>query len=634
MKLESKKYLHFQHTAYEMKKDILYLCHECGSQKAHLGGCLSCVDILNVLYTDVMNLKDLLKSCNWECRDKFVMSKGHAGIAMYAALKQAGVINDDILHAGIRGDQNILYRHPKYNPNYGIECSVGSLGMGIGYAVGLAEVARKRKYQSKIYVLLGDGECNEGSVWESLAYATHRKLTNMVVIIDKNGLQLDGETIDVLNMNSIAKKLSSFGYQTIEIDGHDYEELYQAFHVEPQQKPLAIVAKTIKGKGISFAENKVEWHDNFVSDALYQAALDEIERAYSDEEKSYKSSEILYKPEVIVKEKVHTQTENILDYTDYEIEKLNGYGCKDVIGYVSNKIADRNSDFILTFSDCANRIGIEDFKANHPYQCFEMGIAEQNQVAVSSAMALNGYNVYSIAYAPFITARVLDQIRSLLGYMKSPVKLIGLTAGYAASDLGATHTALEDIANMRAIPNMIVICPSDCTEIAKTMIAVQNITTPVYIRITAAIEKTLGIYKTDYNFEIGKAITLKEGNDIAIIGCGSILGSALESAEELEHIGLSCKVINMHTIKPLDTDMLDKIINYNLIVTIEEHNLIGGLGSAVAEYISKYPKHGPLLKIGVPDTYYVADLPLNEYNRAGLTKEKIKLKILKQYRNA
>lgn len=635
MKLDHDRLMSLRHSAYEMKKDILFLCHKCGTQKAHLGGCLSAVDILNVLYTDVMNLKDInIKGGLWQQRDRFIMSKGHAGIAMYAALKQAGVIDDETLKKGIRGEDTILYRHPKFNPRYAIECSVGSLGMGIGYGVGLAEIAKRNNYSYNTYVMLGDGECDEGAVWESLAYASHRKLSNFTVVIDKNGLQLDGKTTDVLDLGDITNKMRAFGYKAIEVDGHNYEELLDAFHISSDSKPKAIIAYTKKGKGMSFAENRVEWHDNYLSDLLYERGLQEIEAEYTEKEK-YLVNQVSYRESI---KEFDDDTSKELpcikqSYSEDDIKILSEYGCKEVIGYISEKIADCDDSFVLTYSDCAKRIGIESLIKKHPSKCLEMGIAEQNQLAVSSAFAHNKYHVYSIAYAPFITARVLDQIRSFLGYMKSPVKLIGLTAGFSASDLGATHTALEDIANMRAIPNMIVVCPADCLEIAKVITSVVYINKPVYIRITAPINSSPIIYKKDYQFSIGKAVALREGNDIAIIGCGSILSTVLECAEDLDKGGMSTYVINMHTIKPLDTDMLDSLMNFQLIVTVEEHSVIGGLGAAVSEYVSQFKTHPPVLKIGVPDMFYVADFPYNEYKRAGLTKEQIKESIINSINN-
>lgn len=615
----------FRQASYEMRKDILDMCLNCGNQKGHLGGCMSAVDILAVLYLGIMNItKDNIQKVSWEDRDRFVLSKGHAGMALYAALRQAGVLSYEQIHGEIRGEKTFLYRHPKYNPKYGIECSVGSLGMGIGYAVGLAEAMKRKGKDNTIFCMLGDGECEEGSVWESFAYAAHRKLDKLTVIIDKNGLQLDGKTCDVLDMNSLEEKIKAFGFSVCTIDGHNYEQIYGAFQIEHCERPLAIIASTIKGKGVSFAENKTEWHDNVLTKELYRKAIEELELVYSDCITCGENTDRKFDP--ILHEK-HFESELGISLPQSFIQDLN---YKNVVGVTANEIAKYDANFSLIYSDCANRIEIEMLRNEHPEMCYETGIAEQNQLMVATALAQEGFDVFAVAYAPFITARVLDQIRANLGYMKSPVKLIGLSAGFSASDLGATHTALEDITDIRCIPNMTIICPADCAEIAKAMIKVAKWQTPVYIRITNSYNGGTQIVPSCSKFEVGKANVLCEGTDVAMISCGAVLSEVLKAAKELEKQGISCKVINMHTIKPLDKIVIQSLCNMRIIVTIEEHSILGGLGGAVAEYLASNRTHPPLLRIGVPDKYYKADFPEKEMGKADLLYSGICMRILEK----
>ena len=261
----------------DMRRDILTMCRTCGAHNGHLGGCMSSVEILAVLYTQVMNIFEASHSLElWENRDRFIMSKGHAGIAMYAALKHVGLIPDKMIHGTIRGHDSILFRHPKINTDYGIECSVGSLGQGICYGLGLAESFRRKGTPQKVFVMVGDGECNEGSVWEAAAYAGHRGLDNFIVIIDKNRLQLDGFTSDILSMENMAERWHAFGFVTAEADGHNFDELISAFQTPHEGKPLAIICNTVKGRGISFAENNVDWHDNYLTEELYSRAMEEL----------------------------------------------------------------------------------------------------------------------------------------------------------------------------------------------------------------------------------------------------------------------------------------------------------------------------------------------------------------------
>ena len=265
-------YQALEEKARQMRMQIVELCHRSGANKAHLGGCLSMVEILTVLYHRIMKLD----KNDWSNRSRLILSKGHGALALYAALHQAGIISDSEIAAEIRGDDTFLYRHTKRYPEKGIEYSTGSLGMGLSYANGLAAVFRREGRRGDIYVIIGDGECNEGSVWESAAYASHAGFDNIIVIIDKNGLQLDGTTEEVLNMESMAEKWTAFGFETCEVDGHSFPELERAFLAPSAGKPKAIIANTIKGKGVSFAENQVSWHDNYLSDELFEIAMREL----------------------------------------------------------------------------------------------------------------------------------------------------------------------------------------------------------------------------------------------------------------------------------------------------------------------------------------------------------------------
>ncbi len=317
----------------------------------------------------------------------------------------------------------------------------------------------------------------------------------------------------------------------------------------------------------------------------------------------------------------------MIQYSFDNIRKWSEIGPRNIVGEASKMLAEQDKKFTLIFADCANRVGIQQLLDEHPEKCIEAGIAEQNQIGIASAMANEGFHVFAVAYAPFITARVMDHIRVNMGYMQAPLKIIGLSAGFAAGDLGATHTALEDIADLRTIPNIVVICPADCTEIVKTMEAVADFNRPVYIRLTAGVS-TQQIFTDNYDFEIGRAITLVEGTDVAIFSTGAITYQALEAAKLLKAKGISCKVVNMHTIKPLDEEALRSAIHYKIIVTIEEHSIIGGLGGAVAEYLSIFKTHSPLLRIGVDDEFFCADLPEKLMERSGLMPENIARRIL------
>lgn len=260
-----------------MRLDILDMVHRAGKEGAHLGGCLSLVEILTVLYSEILHYDP--KRTDWELRDRVILSKAHASIALYAAMHAAGIYSDEEIRQPLYGKDTFLYKHSRRNLAHGLEMSGGSLGQGLPFAVGIAlALLTKGNTSSQVYVILGDGECNEGSIWEAAALAVHHKLTNITVVIDKNQQQLDGYTKDIIDMDNMEERWKAFGFKTYIADGHNYQELLKAFQI-PHAQPLAIIANTIKGKGISFAQLNQKWHANYLTDELYQKALEEVKKS-------------------------------------------------------------------------------------------------------------------------------------------------------------------------------------------------------------------------------------------------------------------------------------------------------------------------------------------------------------------
>lgn len=257
-----------------MRRDIVEMVYRAGDEGAHLGGCLSLVDILTVLYNGLLRYDPTRPY--WEGRDRVVLSKAHASIGLYAAMHQAGLITDEEFALPLYGEETFLYKHSRRNIVHGIEMSGGSLGQGLPFALGIAlALQRKGNRESRVYAILGDGECNEGSVWEAAALAGHLKQANLSVIVDKNGLQLDGPTREILNMDNMAERWKAFGFDAVTVDGHDWMALSEAL-AYISDRPRAIIAVTVKGYGISFAENNVDWHDNVLTEELYRQAREEI----------------------------------------------------------------------------------------------------------------------------------------------------------------------------------------------------------------------------------------------------------------------------------------------------------------------------------------------------------------------
>lgn len=256
----------------QMRIDVIRMTRHSGNIGAHIGGSLSMIEIMAVLYNGVIKFKK--DDTTWEGRDRFILSKGHGVMAQYAAMKSIGLLSDDDLMT-FKNNETRLYAHPSMNLQIGIEFSSGSLGQGLSLGVGTALALRKKNnYSSHVYVLVGDGECNEGQIWEAAMAASHFKLNNLTVIVDKNKLQYDGETADVMNMDNFAAKWSAFGFETLTVDGHSVEQLLVAFRTGTN-KPKAIIAETVKGKGVSFMENNPAWHNNRLTEDQYKQAMAE-----------------------------------------------------------------------------------------------------------------------------------------------------------------------------------------------------------------------------------------------------------------------------------------------------------------------------------------------------------------------
>ena len=291
-----------------------------------------------------------------------------------------------------------------------------------------------------------------------------------------------------------------------------------------------------------------------------------------------------------------------------EINKKNAVlwsrlGMRGTLGLFLYDNAPSFEKLVVMSADLATTSGLDRFKNAYPDKFYNLGIAEQNMMGTATGMAMNGYNVFVTSFANFLTLRSCEQIRLNMGYMKIPLKVVGMSSGFAMGMFGNTHYGIEDISIMRSIPNITVISPADGWELIKCLEKIIKDDSPIYLRLTGSSNIPI-VYTEDYDYEIGKAITLKQGEDIALISTGSMVSVALEVSKLLEKDNISATAINVHTIKPLDYNLINKIYNkYKFIFTIEEHSIIGGLGSAVAEYISQFKNHSPLYRIGVPDTF-------------------------------
>ncbi|MCO7261283.1 transketolase family protein [Dickeya zeae] len=303
-------------------------------------------------------------------------------------------------------------------------------------------------------------------------------------------------------------------------------------------------------------------------------------------------------------------------------------GTRGTFGISLLTIAEHYPDIVALSADLGITSGLERFATNYPSRFYNVGIAEQNMIGVAAGLAAGGHIPFATSFANFIALRACEQVRHNMGYMNENVKLVGLASGFAMGTFGSTHHGIEDIAALRAIHNLTILSPADCVESAKMTLAAVEHDGPVYIRLTGTM-RTPVVYKGDYSLNIGKSIELREGDDVCIVATGSMVFHALKAAELLSEQGVECSVINMHTIKPLDTLALEANLGKKLLVTVEEHSVIGGLGGAVAEFLADKVSRPRQLIIGIPSGYPHAGDYSYLLSISGLTASDIVAKIKK-----
>lgn len=289
----------------------------------------------------------------------------------------------------------------------------------------------------------------------------------------------------------------------------------------------------------------------------------------------------------------------MIEVTPQSVRTWSILGTAGTFGLAAMQLPALNDETLIVTADLQNFSGLDRFAAQFPERLVNVGIAEQNMVGVAAGLQNEGFSTFATTYATFASARAADPVRVNMGYMQLGIKLVGMASGFSVGLLGPTHMGLEDIAFMRSIPNITVISPADGLETVKATLALANFGGPVYLRLGGGVPHPV-VYRDDYDFEIGKGIWLREGRDVVIVACGAVVYQALQAAELLEDCGIAAGVINMHTIRPLDTGVLDEACSATrLLVTVEEHSASGGLGGAVAEYVTTLNSAPPQLILGV-----------------------------------
>ncbi len=546
---------------------------EAGS--GHPTTCLSAADIVSALFFHAMRY-DCANAQNPN-NDRFILSKGHAAPLLYAAYAEAGIIPvDDLLT--LRQIDSILEGHPTPRFDW-TEVATGSLGQGLSLGLGMALNGKYLdKSDYRVYVLLGDGETAEGGVWEAAALASHYQLNNLIGIVDVNALGQSQRTMYAFDIDTYCRRFEAFGWQTIGIDGHDFDEILPALEKAKAStdKPTMIVAKTFKGKGVSFLENEDNWHGKAVAKGeQLDKALAELGPLQTDIPLQIES------PNPINKQiSTATTCEPPKYASDEKVATRGGYG----IGLA--KLGTANPNVVVLDGDTKNSTYAEQFMTLHPNRFFEMFIAEQNLVGAGIGLAKRGKIPFVSTFAAFLS-RAYDQIR-MSAISQANIKYAGSHCGVSIGEDGPSQMGLEDIAMFRAIPGAVVLYPSDAVAAERLVAEAAAHEGIVYIRTSRP--KTAILYDTDESFPIGGSKVVRESGEdkVTVVAAGVTLHEVLKAQEVLTAEGIAIRVIDLYSVKPIDTEALLAAASEtnDTIITVEDHYPEGGLGDAVLDAVA------------------------------------------------
>jgi transketolase len=532
---------------------------------------MSAADVLAALFFEVMHFDP--KAPRDPMNDRFVLSKGHAAPILYALWAEAGAFPIEDLDR-LREIDSDLEGHPTPRLDFA-DVATGSLGQGLSAGAGIALNAKHLdKIGTRTYVLLGDGECAEGAVWEAAAFASHYELDNLCAIVDVNRLGQSEATMYGHDMDVYRDRFAAFGWNTIVIDGHDMDAIVDAFAKaeEAKGKPTAILAKTLKGKGVDFVEDTNGWHGKAVPNEDLEKALAQLDLV-DDVDTSVK-------PKREGSPAVARECDDKMGPPSYEKgEKL---ATRAAYGKALARLGGVDPRVVALDGDTKNSTHSQDFLKAHPDRFFECFIAEQNLVGVSVGLGTQGKIPFASSFAAFFT-RAYDQIR-MSAVSFANLKIAGSHAGISIGEDGPSQMALEDLAAFRAIPNATVLYPSDAVS-AEWAVKLAAENDGIFF-IRTSRPSTPVIYDNDEPFAVGQCKVVRQSpeDQVTLVGAGVTLFEALDAADKLAEEGIKARVIDVFSVKPLDQQALRAAAadTGGKVVVVEDHYPEGGIGEAVA----------------------------------------------------
>jgi transketolase len=561
-------------TLHRMAQKLRRLCLESTTEagSGHPTSCMSCAELVSVLFFHEMRFDP--RDPSGKDADVFVLSKGHAAPILWAVLKEAGCIQDDL--NTLRRYDSRLEGHPTPRVPW-VRVATGSLGQGVCAAAGMAWARKLGKSGGRVYALLGDGEAAEGSVWEAAEFAAFYKLDNLCAIVDVNRLGQSGPTMYQHDLAPYEARLRGFGWEVAAVDGHDVAALRETFARARAAagRPFAVLARTLKGKGVSSLEDKEGWHGKPVKKG------EELQKAVA--ELGDTDVRISVEPRRYPAPTPQPRKEPSLQ-PDYRMGQE--VATREAYGNALARLARTCPQVVAIDGDTKNSTFSEKFKEVAPERFAEGYIAEQNMVGAALGMSTEGTIPFASTFACFMT-RAYDFIRMASYSQPSHLVLCGSHAGVSIGEDGPSQMALEDLAMMRAIQGSTVLYPSEAVSGERLVEAAARTPGIVYIRTTRP--KTKVLYDNDEAFPVGGSKTLRSSakDAVTIVAAGITVPEALKAHEALGREGIAARVIDLYSVKPVDAATLARAAAETRgIVTVEDHSVFGGVGEAVLSTVA------------------------------------------------
>ncbi len=585
----------------------------------HPGGSLSSVDFLSLLYTFIIS----------QTGEPVIVSNGHISPAVYAVLSELGFVSKKNVLSTFRRFNSLFEGHvARHVP--GVWYSTGPLGTGISAASGFALAEQLRGTKKKVFAILGDGESEEGQVYEMMNFSSKCQLSNLIVFMDYNRVQLSDSVKNIIPINP-KKLFTAAGWTVIEVHGHDYQAMWSALRnaYSVQNTPVLLLGKTIMGKGVVGMENdgkklKATWHGKAPTILEAQNMLETISLTREQQQliMEFKKEQVRWKPKKVIIPKplsrVKMNTGKPIVYQPGELTD-----CRTAYGKALLDLAKQNSQVIALTADVAESVKTSFVKDERPLQHIECGIAEQQMVSCAGGLSLAGYVPFASTFGAFMTSRAKDQAR-VNDLNQTNVKMVATHCGLSVGEDGPTHQAIDDLGSMLGLFNTMVIEPADPNQTDRIIRYAASRYGNFYVRMgrhkIPVLTKEDGtiFFDEEYEYYYGRCDVLRSGTDITIAATGATVIEALQAYEELRTGGVSAEIVIVSSIKQFDALLIESIQKTKRLLTVEDHNTYSGLGSQLAYHLQlSQVLVNQFSMLGV-DTYQSSGTARELYQAAGI----------------